>query len=46
MKLKYTTLREIENTIKSLKSKNYHVYDGIPMKNLKLCTPLIISPLT
>jgi len=46
MKLKYTTPREIENTIKSVKSKNYHGCDGIPMKILKESTPFITSPLT
>jgi hypothetical protein len=31
MKLKYTTPRDIEKIIKSLKSKNSHGYDGIPI---------------
>jgi len=39
MKLKYTTPKEIEKMIKSLKSKNSHGYDGIPMKILKVSTP-------
>jgi hypothetical protein len=46
MKLKYTTLKEIEKIIKSLKSKNSHKYDGIPMKILKVSTPFITSPPT
>ena len=46
MKLKYTTPKEIEKMIKSLKSKNSHGYDGIPTKILKLSTPFITSPLT
>jgi len=46
MKLKYTTPKEIEKIIKSLKSKNSHGYDGIPMKILKVSTLLITSPLT
>jgi len=46
IKLKYTTLKEIEKIIKSLKSKNSHGYDGIPVKILEVSTPLITSPLT
>jgi len=46
MKLGYTTPKEIEKMIKSLKSKNSHGYDGIPTKILKLSTPFITSPLT
>ena len=46
MKLNYTTPKEIEKIIKSLKSKNSHGYDGIPMKILKVSTPFITSPLT
>jgi len=46
MKLKYTTPKEIEKIIKSLKSKNSHRYDGIPMKILKVSTPFITSSLT
>ena len=46
MKLKYTTPKEIENMIKSLKSGNPHEYDGIPVKILKISTPFITSPLT
>ena len=46
MKLKYTTPKEIEKVVKSLKSKNSHGYDGIRMKILKVSTPFITSPLT
>jgi hypothetical protein len=46
MKIKYTTPREIEKIIKSLKSKNTRGYDGIPMRILKVNTLLITSPLT
>jgi hypothetical protein len=46
MKLKYTTPKAIEKIIKSLKSKNCHGYDGIPMKILKVSTPFITSLLT
>jgi hypothetical protein len=35
MKLKYTTPRKVEKTIKSLISKNYHGYDRNPIKILK-----------
>jgi len=40
MKLKYTSPKEVEKMIKSLKSKNSHGYDRIPMKILKVSTPL------
>jgi len=46
MNLKYTTPKETEKIIKSLKSKKSHGYDGIPMKILKVSTPFITSPLT
>ena len=48
MTLKYTTPKELEKIIKSIKSKkkNSHRYDGIPMKILKVSTPFITSPLT
>ena len=45
MKIKYTTQKEIERIINSLKSKNSHGYDEIPMKILKVSTPFITSPL-
>jgi len=46
IKIKYTTTKEIKEIIKSLKSKNSHGYDKIPMKILQVSTPCIISPLT
>jgi len=46
MKLKYTKPKEIEKIIKSVKSRNSHGYDGIPMKILKVSTPFITSLLT
>jgi len=46
IKLKYTTPKEIEKMIKSLKSKNSHGNEGIPMKILKVSKPFITSPLT
>jgi hypothetical protein len=45
MKLKYTTPKVTEKIIKSLKTKNSHEYDGIPMKILKISTPFITSSL-
>jgi hypothetical protein len=35
IKIKYTTTNEIEETIKSLKEKNSHGYDGMSTKNSK-----------
>ena len=46
MRFKYTSIREVENTIKSLKSKDAMGYDKIPIKVLKWCAPYISSPLT
>jgi hypothetical protein len=46
MTVKYTTPKEIEKIIQSLKSKNSHGYDGTPMKILKVSTSFITSPLT
>ena len=46
MKTNYTTPKEIEKIIQSLKVKNSHGYDGIPTKILKISTPFITSPLT
>jgi len=46
MKWKYVTMYELEQTIKSLNSKNSHGYDGILNKIIKLSLPFIISPLT
>jgi len=39
----YSTQRNRKKIIKSLKSKNSHVCDGIPMKILKVSTPFITS---
>jgi hypothetical protein len=46
MKLKYTAPKKILKIIKSLKFRNSHGCDGIPMKILKVSTPFIIFPLT
>jgi len=46
MRLKYTATTEIEKIIKSLKSKNSHGYDEIPMKILEVNTTFIAFPLT
>jgi len=40
------TSKEIKEIIKSLKWKNSHGYDEIPMRILKISLPFIISPLT
>ena len=42
----YTTTGDIENIIKSLKTKNSCHYDEIPIKTLKISVPFINSPLT
>ena len=42
----YHTSTNESNRIKSLKPKNFAVYDGIPLKVLKISASLIISPLT
>jgi hypothetical protein len=44
--LKLLLTREVQNTIKSLKLKNFHGYDEISTKLLKISSPFIISPLT
>jgi len=46
IKLKYTTTNEIEEIIKSLKTKNSHGYSGISAKILKLSMLYISSSLT
>ena len=46
MRFKYTSTSEVENTIKSLKSKDAMGYNEIPIKVLKWCAPYISSPLT
>jgi hypothetical protein len=40
------TSKEIKEMIKSLKCKNPHGYDEIPMRVLKISLPFIISPIT
>ena len=45
MECKYTTTKEIEQIIKSLKTKNSYGYDEISTKILKISCPFIISPL-
>ena len=45
IKLTQTSTKEITEIVKSLKSKNSHGYDKIPIKILKLILPFIISPL-
>jgi hypothetical protein len=46
MRLKYTSSNEVENNIKSIKSKDAKGCDGIPSNVLKWCAPYISSPLT
>jgi hypothetical protein len=46
IKIKSLSTKEVLNIIKSLKSKNYHVYDEISTKVLRMTTPFISSPLT
>jgi hypothetical protein len=46
MRLRNTSTKEIEEIIKSLKSKNTYGYDGISTKILKASIPFISSPLT
>jgi hypothetical protein len=43
VKIKYTTPKEIEKIIKSLKTKISHGYDGIHMEILKVSTPFFTS---
>jgi hypothetical protein len=45
MERKCTTTKEIEQIIKSLKTKNSHGYDEIPTKILKISSRFISSPL-
>jgi hypothetical protein len=44
--LKFLSSREVENTIKSLKTKNSAGYDEISTKLLKISSHFISSPLT
>ena len=46
MKLAPITTKEIRQIVKSLKWKNSHGYDEIPVKTLKISLPFIESPLT
>jgi hypothetical protein len=45
MENKYSTIKEIEQIINSLKTKNSFSYDGISTKILKLSAPFISSPI-
>jgi hypothetical protein len=45
MECKYTTTKEIERIIKSLKAKNSNGYDEISTKILKISGPFISSPI-
>jgi len=46
IKLTPVTTKEISEIIKSLKWKNSHGYDEIPVRILNISLPFIISPLT
>ena len=46
MERKYTTMKEIEQIIKSLKTKNSYRYKEISTKILKISSPFISSPLS
>ena len=46
IKLTPVSTQEVTEIIKSLKWKNSHGYDEIPIKILKISLPFIISPLT
>jgi hypothetical protein len=46
IKLKFSSSKEVENIIKSFKSKNSSGYDGISTKLLKISSFFISSPLT
>jgi hypothetical protein len=46
IKFRYTSTKEIEKIIKSLKTKNAQGYDKISVKILKRSAPFISSPLT
>ena len=46
IKFRYTSTKEIEKIIKSLKTKNAQGYDEISVKILKWSAPFISSPLT
>ena len=46
IKLTPVSTKEVSEIIKSLKWKNSHGYDEIPIKIMKISLPYIISPLT
>jgi Notch-like protein len=46
IKLTPVTTREVSEIIKSVKWKNSHGYDEIPVRILKISLPFIISPFT
>jgi hypothetical protein len=46
IKLTPVSTKEISEIIKSLKWKNSHGYNDIPIKILKISLPFIVSPLT
>ena len=46
IKFRYTSTKEVEKMIKSLKTKNAQGYDEISVKILKQSAPFISSPLT
>ena len=46
MRLNNTTMYEISKIIHSLKSRDFHGYDEISSKILKVCAPYILSSLT
>jgi hypothetical protein len=45
MECKFTTTKEIERIIQSLKTKNSYEYDEISTNILKISSPLISSPI-
>ena len=46
IKLKFVSPKEIEDVVRSLKTKDSHSYDWISTKILKQSIPYILSPLT
>ena len=46
IKFRYTSTKEVEKIIKSLKTKNAQGYDEISVKILKWSAPFISTPLT
>jgi hypothetical protein len=45
IKFNSTSTKETERIIKSIRMKNFHGYDGITIKMLKVSAPYIRSPL-